>query len=207
MGPVWNPKDAPLRAGPSAARLLERRLVQPDARSCGACVLVVARLLADESYAALLETGRHPRTGRLLGGDVLDRFRDEVLAMHRRVTGPVDVRGRAQLPWPRALGTPPWAVARQLPGDHRVRPVLPGRRAESLIAIRAALETGGTVPLYVGQPSCPRHVVLVVSGDEAGLLAHDPARGKVVHVTTAEFVGGQLRATGWPTPWFTVLPG
>ena len=35
-------------------------LVQPDQRSCGAAVLVVARMLLDRGYAELLATGRHP---------------------------------------------------------------------------------------------------------------------------------------------------
>ena len=57
------------------------RLKQPDRLSCGAAVLVVARMLSDEVYA----------------GRVLPRFAEEVLATHRQVVG-----------WgPRALGTPP----------------------------------------------------------------------------------------------------
>ena len=70
------------------------RLKQPDRLSCGASVLVVARMLADEGYAA--------RT--------LPRFGEEVLEVHREV-----VRW-----WPRLLGTPPWALRAHLPGRHRV---------------------------------------------------------------------------------------
>ncbi len=94
--------------------LLGARLVQPDERSCGAAVLVVARALLDRGYAELLVSGRHPGTGFVLPGSLADRFRHETLAMHARVTGLVDAAGRLQVPWPRALGTPPWAVARQL---------------------------------------------------------------------------------------------
>ena len=40
-------------------------------------------------------------------------FAGSVLALHRQLTG-ASAFGRAQLPWPRALGTPPWAVARAM---------------------------------------------------------------------------------------------
>ena len=90
-------------------RVFRERLVQPDRVSCGATCLVVARMIEDHAYGEYI--GAAP--------SVADRFRAEVLAMHRRVTAPAD-GGRLQVPWPRALGTPPWAVARQL-GDRDVR--------------------------------------------------------------------------------------
>ena len=77
-------------------------LKQPDQRSCGAACLVVAQGLRDAAYR---ERVTDPAT-----------FRTEVLAMHGRITSSVDVAGRIQLPWPRDLGTPPWAVANQLAG-------------------------------------------------------------------------------------------
>ena len=85
-------------------------LRQPDQRSCGAACLVVARMLLDPAYADLAARA----------------FRPEVLGMHGRVTGPVDARGALQVPWPRALGTPPWAVARQLSLDDRAGATTPG---------------------------------------------------------------------------------
>ena len=77
-------------------RVFGQPLVQPDQRSCGAAVLVVARMLADHGY------GREVAAAE----SVTARFREEVLATHRRVTAPVE-GGRLQVPWPRALGTPP----------------------------------------------------------------------------------------------------
>ena len=84
------------------------RLKQPDRLSCGAAVLVVARMLSDEVYA----------------GRVLPRFAEEVLATHRQVVGW----------WPRALGPPPWALLRHLPGRHRLARA---DFAEVLDAVRA----------------------------------------------------------------------
>jgi hypothetical protein len=71
---------------------------QPDQRSCGPSCLVVARMLADPEYA----------------GATRARFDEEVLATHRRVTGSHPAVGALQLPWPRVLGTPPWAAAREM---------------------------------------------------------------------------------------------
>lgn len=68
------------------------RLTQPNQQTCGAAVLVVARMLTDPAYAARVES-------------VVD-FEVETLAMHRRTTSSVDISGRLQFPWPRALGTP-----------------------------------------------------------------------------------------------------
>ena len=166
-------------------------LVQPDQRSCGAAVLVAAQILRDPSYAARATTS---------GG-----FRAEVLAMHRRVTSAVDVSGRTQLPWPQALGTPPWAVARQLAGttgvDHDVRLVLD--RGE---AYDRAAERDRPVPVYVGNRWLPRHVVLVTGPADSALRVYDPARGRISTITREAFVSDRLGLSGWDRPWFTILP-
>jgi len=194
--------------------VLPERLVQPDRRSCGASVLVAARMLLDRGYADLVTTGRHPVTGFSLPGTLPDRFRSEVLGMHRRVTGLVDVDGRLQLPWPRALGTPPWAVARQLsatgrPGVGQAVVPVHGGRGEVFDRIAAEVATGRPVPVYVGNRVAPRHVVLFVDlppGRVDRLLCYDPACGRVVEVEREAFVRGRLRLAGWDRPWFAVLP-
>ena len=166
-------------------------LVQPDQRSCGAAVLVAAQILRSSSYAALAGSR--------------DGFRAEVLAMHGRVTSAVDVSGRLQLPWPQALGTPPWAIARQLAGttgvDHDVRVVLD--RADAFDRAAAA---DRPAPVYVGSRWLPRHVVLVTGTTGDALRVYDPAQGKVVTVTRESFVDDRLALSGWNRPWFTVLP-
>lgn len=190
---------------------------QPDDRSCGAAVLVTARMVGDPAYAELVLTGRHPVTGAALPAGaapvpdpVAARFAAEVLAMHRRTTGPVDVRGTLQLPWPRFLGTPPWAVARQLTGTpgragttYRTRLVTPWGRRRALAGVTAATRAGHVVPLYVGSRWCPRHVVLVLDEE---LLTYDPATGGRVRLRPADLVAGRLGLRRWSTPWFVVLP-
>ncbi len=192
---------------PWAARLLAEDLRQPDARSCGAASLVVARALRDERYAEMLVAGRHPTTGWTLLGAPERRFGTEVLAMHARVTGPVDVVGRLQLPWPTFLGTPPWAVARQLSSRvmrWRWRLALTGLPVD---AIHAALARGLPVPAYVGTRWSPRHVVLAVgSSDEGALAVYDPAAGRVVTVSGSRLGQGSLPFGRWDHAWFVVLP-
>lgn len=176
-------------AGPVARlRLLagDADLRQPDPRSCGAACLVVARALL----------------GR---GDLVD-VGAQVLEEHRRVVGW----------WPRALGTPPWAVARELGRltgrPHRVRLA---RGRSGWAALGAALADGDLVAVYVGDRRTPRHVVLALAlaGDrgEPGeqperVAGFDPARGGVVTLTERDWTARSLAVAGWSTPWLIVLP-
>ena len=205
----------PLRGAQAGAlRGVRAGLVQPDQRTCGAASLVVARMLGDPDYAGWVETGEvagRPTDARA----PTRRFADEVLATHVRTNRWYDASGSLQVAWPRALGTAPWALAHELtvtggtsgPGtSHRVQAVSPRRRGEAYDDVVAAVALGHAVPLYVGNRSLPRHVVLVVGGDDARLTAYDPATGGRVTVTRDAFERGELRVSGWSEPWFAVLP-
>jgi hypothetical protein len=184
-------------------------LVQPDSRSCGASALVVARLLEDEEYAAWLAQGTVD--------DIRDRFRSEVLTTHRRTNRPglrMGYRlgpGRLlRLPWPRALGTQPWAAADQLSDrrrrDHRVRWVRAGRRETAYDELVRAVRNL-PAPVYVGSPRLPRHVVLAIQNEGPALRVYDPASGHRVSITRTDFAAGKLRGCGgWPVPWAVVTP-
>ena len=166
---------------------------QPDQRSCGATCLVVARALLDDGYARRVE---EPKV-----------FRAEVLAMHRRTTSLADVRGRLQLPWPRAIGTPPWAMATQLEwtarSEYDVVPVRQGGRSHAFDQLLAA-----EVPaaIYVGDRWLPRHVVLVIGRKGEALDLYDPGRGVLASRDRAHFVDGELSLSGWQVPWMVVVP-
>jgi hypothetical protein len=193
--------------GPLAARLLEMQLTQPDDFSCGAASSVVARALCDEGYTRLLLEGSSTAAGFPPAATPVARFRSETLAMHRRITGPVDVAGRLQLPWPSRTGTPPWAVAHQLStGTVRYRSHL-ALGGLPVSRIRAAVAAGRPVPAYVGNRWAPRHVVLAVgTEDDGGLAVYDPARGRVVSLSVAETEQGSLPFGRWDRSWFVVLP-
>lgn len=165
-----------------------RVFAQPDRRTCGPSSLVVARALHDASYASTV--------------GVADGFRTEVLALHRTVTGWTDRAGRLQVPWPRALGTAPWAAARDLATTtgtaYRWRRVSP----DDLVAATPA----APVALYVGNRWSPRHVVLVTGCREGSLRVYEPASGRWVDVPLAALLARQARLAGWDRPWFSVAP-
>jgi hypothetical protein len=169
-------------------------LVQPDERSCGAAVLVAAQLLTTPPSAKVAATPGW--------------FRTEVLALHRRITSTRDVSGRWQLPWPRLIGTPPWAIAHHLSAvtgrPHHAQLVI---NRDAAFEQLTAATNGSAVPLYIGNRWLPRHVVLVTGlAPEGALHCYDPARGTVVTMTREAFVSGQLAGSRWHRPWFTILP-
>jgi hypothetical protein len=174
--------------------VLGREFQQPDQRSCGAAVAVMAEALRNDSYARRL----------LAGGD--EEFDREARAMHRRITGPVDASGAIQVPWLRAIGTPPWALARQLGrSSTRGRVVTarfrPGR---AWAAMNTSLRDGALVPAYVGSRWLPRHVVLAVEPLDDAVRVYEPGSGRVVRVTREEWIEGRLLLGRWREPWFVV---
>lgn len=174
--------------------VLGRRFQQPDRRSCGAAVAVMAEALRNDGYARRL----------LAGGE--DEFDREVRAMHRRITGPVDATGAIQTPWLRTIGTPPWALVRQV-GRSSIRGrvvtarLRPGR---AWSAMTTSLAAGALVPAYVGSRWLPRHVVLVVEPFDDAVRAYEPSSGRVVRVTRDEWVEGRVLLAGWRQPWFVI---
>jgi hypothetical protein len=168
-----------------------RGLTQPDQRSCGPSSLVAAHMVLDPTY--------RPAS-----------CSSEVLDLHRSLTSP-SYAGRAQLPWPRALGTPPWAVAHAMQSyagvPYRTRVVRLGSRDAVFSAVVAALAAGRPCPLYVGSTWLPRHVVLAVEPSPQGVLVYNPGRGSINELTRESFVAGALKIFGrWTHPWFVVLP-
>lgn len=169
-------------------------LRQPDPRSCGAAVVVAARMLADPALAEAL--GRP------------DAFARAVLAQHRSTNGWRDRHGRLQAPWPRALGTAPWALARDLgnPAPWRCRGARGPGRARAWAAALDAVRDRGVAAVYVGNALLPRHVVLAVGGDDRGLRCYDPAGGRARLATPSDWASGRLDLAGWTTPWFVLTP-
>ena len=169
-------------------------LRQPDQRSCGPSCLVVARMVVDPAYAE----------------EALPRFDAEVLATHRRVIGSRPAAGALQVPWPRALGTPPWAVAHEMgriTGASYAWRLARWRREAAYERVLAGVQTGLPVPLYVGSGALPRHVVLAVGEEDAGAIAvYNPARGHLTTVTREAFAAQELGLGSWDVPWFIVTP-
>jgi hypothetical protein len=168
-----------------------RGLTQPDQRSCGPSSLVAAHMLLDAGY--------RPAS-----------FSTDVLALHRSLTAS-SFAGQAQLPWPRALGTPPWAVARAMQSFsgvvYRSDLVRFGSRSSAFTSVVSAVTAGRPCPLYVGDTWLPRHVVLAVAASADGVQVYNPGRGTIDDLTRSSFLSGELTIFGsWNHLWFAVVP-
>jgi hypothetical protein len=191
-------------------------LVQPDQTTCGSCALVVARMLDDADYASFVVNGPDPSRSGSAPGALQGRFRREVLAMHRLTSGFKDSGGDWQVPWPTALGTQPWALAREMTLEAGVKgktytavPILPSQRASTFRTIVSLAGAGDNVPLYVGNQWSPRHVVLVLPWDEQPsdrVRIYDPASGRRYPIEASDFSAGRLDVAGWNLPWVVVVP-
>lgn len=164
---------SPLLLGPGAGPAR-----QVDATTCGSAVLVVLAAAGDPGLACWVATGEAPGRrraafARLGAGPTPD---DRFAALQRLAQRASVARALGPLPWPTALGTPPWGAARQarfgrVRYDHRVvDDTDPADVRATAALVRAALERGVPVPLYAGgdtsgglAAAVPRHVVLVVA--------------------------------------------
>ncbi len=176
-------------------------LKQPDAISCGAASTVAARAL-------------------------LTRWRPDdpeaaIRAEHRRLTSAYSHRERFQVPWPRRLGTPPWAVANALTALTGERIATVNARPRPGTAFDVLVEQVRTRPVgvYVGNRWLPRHIVLAIAAvprpdlpddewsrgeDGAAVRLFDPAGGALVTVPRARWLEHDVRVAGWSHFWFVV---
>lgn len=172
-------------------------------------------MLRDADVAAALlggagaPLGHATGTGTDAGGQLFAAYEASV---HRRTNAAHDALGRRQLPWPRALGTPPWGLAAELSRltGRRYRTEWLRRRPravveQSLGLLPARLAADQPAAIYVGSPTLPRHVGLVVPEGE-GLAAYDPARGTVSPWPSSVGDAGRLGLGDWPVLWCRVSP-
>ncbi|MEO6997891.1 MAG: hypothetical protein ABI112_07395 [Terracoccus sp.] len=203
-----------LQSGDAAPR-------QQSPTTCGSASLTVARMLADPWFARWITLGLAREVDTDAGPpSALEVTASERFATYERVVvartnGLLGGEGRLQLPWPRALGTPPWGAGHELelgigPRGARyvVRPFRFGSRSrlESAFAsLRGRVAPGRPALLYVGSAGLPRHVVLILpaTGD-ADLDVYEPSSGRVVGLGREAFVTRRLALGGWDVPWAAV---
>ncbi len=186
---------------------------QPDQTTCGSSSLIMAKMINTPEYGAdLLAPGDDGNVDLVAG---TKRFDQAVLSMHRTTGGWKDSGGTWQLPWPTQLGTPPWAVARQMsvsggsgrPGTkYRAHVANPADLATSYHAVTSAVDAGECVPLFIGDDVMARHVVLVTGESGDGLSIYDPSSGYWVTASRDAYVSGRIGVAGWSQPWFVVTP-
>jgi hypothetical protein len=182
-------------------------LRQPDQTSCGSSSLVVARMIIDQGYAhRVLDGAGSP----LIAQTIQERFAEAAQQIHERTNALTAADAALQIPWPKALGTLPWAVARQLnidlPGaEYQVLLIDPARMATAFTQVSAAVQRGFPVPLYVGDSISPRHVVLAVASGQ-NLTIYEPSSGGLRDLTATSFTASALEVAGWDQPWLAVVP-
>jgi hypothetical protein len=208
-----------LRLGTAAAR-------QTDGTTCGSSVLAMLAAAGDPTLAFWLVTGRTLagyRPPELDGvGDAAGpavRFGELQDALMRRSNARAVL---GLLPWPSALGTPPWGAARvaRFPGV-AYRSVLvddtrPAEVAVVLARAARALDRGVPVPLYTGGDAAtglgtaiPRHVVLLTARTPDGFTVYEPSTGRLVALASDEVTApqGQVPALGgWSHVCWALLP-
>lgn len=208
-----------LRLGTAAAR-------QTDGTTCGSSVLAMLAAAGDPTLAYWLVTGRALagyRSPELDGvGDAAGpavRFGDLQEALKRRSNARAVL---GLLPWPAALGTPPWGAVRvaRFPGV-AYRSVLvddtrPTEVAVVLARAARALDRGVPVPLYTGGDAAlglatavPRHVVLLTARTPDGFTVYEPSTGRLLALTTDEVTSprGPIPALGdWSHVCWALLP-
>ena len=60
--------------------------------------------------------------------------------------------------------------------------------------------------MFVGSKWLPRHVVLALGLVDGSLRFYEPAHGRLVDVSRADFAKAKLGLAGWDRPWFIVVP-
>lgn len=215
--------------GPAAVGVLTLR--QIDETTCGAAVLAMVALTTDPFVAVWLATGRVFADHRpaAVAGVIGDDWRSAPrsldarwAALQRALHAEATRGGLGPFPWPRALGTPPWGLARMVrPFGVRYRGASlddrsPDAAAAWVVHASAALADSLPVPLYSAGDSglglgtaVPRHVILLVARIDDGFLAYEPSRGVMMRLPDAAFTGpGPRRAAlgHWSRVAWLVLP-
>jgi hypothetical protein len=191
--------------------------VQQSPVTCGSACLTVARMLVNPRFARWIITGEGPHADAPPGDTEAERFAAYERVVMARTNRLWSGGGRLNIPWPRALGTPPWGAKKELEfgasrrGTEYEVGMLRTRSRRSLRSAHARLlevvTDGEPALLYVGNRILPRHVVLVLPGDGDALLdVYDPATGSVTLLDADSFAERRLRLSGWDMPWMTVQP-
>ena len=198
-------------------RLGDQGPVQQSPVTCGSACLTVARMLVNPQFARWITTGEGPRVDAPPGDTEAERFAAYERVVMDRTNRLYAGGRRLNVPWPRALGTPPWGAKKELEfgasrrGTRYTVEVLRTDLAKRLRADHARLvevvDDGEPALLYVGNAVLPRHVVLVLPGDGDRVLdVYDPTTGLVTLLDEESFAARRLRLSGWDVPWFAVQP-
>ncbi|TCO19720.1 hypothetical protein EV652_113119 [Kribbella steppae] len=202
--PVWLRKHLNLIEpdGPWLVTYHAALVKQVDDTTCGSTVIVMARAMTDPIYAFDLTTGGGTRAAA-----TADEFEARLAAEEQRIHGATNTL------WPEKLGTTPSGISAELNRhvdalgaryEVRIAGQAPGGRKARHAAVAAA-ESGQPVPVLVGD-WLPRHYVLLIGVDRAGLLFYEPTEATLVRIGIQDFLGGDVSALGFPHVHAVITP-
>jgi len=222
VSPLPEQSDAPVLLAGTPAR-------QVDQTTCGAASMAMMLAIGDPFVAVWIASGRRlggylpPEAERIATLARLDSVERRWHSLQRTIHAATVRRGiLAVLPWPTALGTPPWRVnnATRFAGLAFRGAVVDDTDDADVDALihhaSAALRDGIPVPLYASGDSArgldtviPRHVVLLVRRLDGGFAAYEPGGGRLHRITDAQIRDGGkgLKALGnWSHVSWMILP-
>src|SRR5450759_626191 len=194
--------------------------VQQSSVTCGSASLTVARMLVSPEFGQWVVNGIDPLGGPTDSRSEPERFAEHEREVMNRTNGMRAAGGKLNVPWPPALGTPPWGAEKELQ-DGAARPgaayaMRLVRLCSSEALLKAHRDLVGLVReglpalLYIGNGWAPRHVTLLLPGSGTdgggGLDVYDPATGSVTELAADRFASRSLGIAGWNVPWITVQP-
>jgi hypothetical protein len=177
-------------------------------------------MLVSPEFARWIVGGVEPKGGPPDPRSEPDRFAAYERVVMSRTNGIRAAKGRLSIPWPQAVGTPPWGAKRELEYGAARRGAAYAMRwvrlgsSDALRDVHSDLvrlvRHGLPALLYIGDAWLPRHVTLVLPGTgrvgDTGLDVYDPATGSVTELARDRFASRSLEIAGWNVPWITVQP-
>src|SRR5690242_12713094 len=141
--------------------------VQQSPVTCGSACLTVARMLVNPAFARWITRGEGPRLDAPPGASEQERFAAYERVVMSRTNRLYAGGGRLNVPWPRALGTPPWGARKELEfGASRrgtqyelrlVRHLTKGGLRAAHARLVDVVGDGEPALLYLGNALLPRH--------------------------------------------------
>jgi hypothetical protein len=191
--------------------------VQQSHVTCGSACLTVARMLVNPTFARWIVSGEGARVDAPDGATETERFAAYERVVMKRTNGVFAGGHRLNIPWPHALGTPPWGAKKELEfgaarsGTEYEVVLLAARTASGLgrcyHRLVELVAEGEPALLYVGNRWLPRHVTMVLPGDGDTVLdVYDPASGIVDELRRDRFMARALDLSGMNVPWLAVQP-